>query len=133
MKYANFHYHKYPVVIVEFTGEPSTDENFKEYLEELSDLYTKNAAFSLIFDATNASLPGFRHQKMQADWLKKMEDMMKEYCLKTAYIIPNSVVRTILKSIFKLQKQPVPYKVVRDMKEAMIFVNDLEPSKPLNI
>lgn len=133
MKYVSFHFHKYPIVIVEFTGASSTDENFKEYLDNLKDLYRKKAQFSLVLDATNASLPGLKHQLMQANWLKEMEGLMKKYCLKTAYIIPSSLVRAILKSIFKLQKQPVPYKVVGNMEEAMFFVNDLKSSKSMNI
>ena len=37
--------------------------------------------------------------------------LMQDYCQGTAYVIPNKVIRAVLRVIFSLQKQPVPYKI----------------------
>ncbi len=116
--YATFDDSRFPVVFVRFTGATATDENFQAYLDQLHGAYQRRQPFTYLFDATDASLPGFKYQKMQADWLKKNEQLMKEYCQGTAYVIPSAMVRTILRGIFSLQKQPVPYAILPGKEEA---------------
>jgi hypothetical protein len=55
---------------------------------------------------------------MQADWLKKNEGLMKTYCSGTAYVIANTLVRNVLKAIFAIQKQPVPFAIFSTLEEA---------------
>jgi hypothetical protein len=62
---------------------------------------------------------------MQAKWLKENEQLMKEFCAGTAYIIPNAAIRAILKMIFSFQKQPVPYKIFESEPEANAWINGL--------
>lgn len=122
MEYAVFDKNKFPIVSITFTGIKSTDDNFRDYLNQIKNIYDQQMPFILIFDATNASLPGFKHQLMQANWLKENDSLIKTYCLGTVYIISNSLVRGILKSIFALQKQPCPYLVVGNIESANSFI-----------
>ncbi|MEM6321897.1 MAG: STAS/SEC14 domain-containing protein [Bacteroidota bacterium] len=123
MDYATFEESTFPVVTVTFTGVKSTDENFRAYLNRIRTIYDQQTPFLLIFDATNASLPGLRHQMMQANWLKENNDLITQYCLGTVYIISNGLVRGILRSIFALQKQPCPYTIVESRQDAADFIN----------
>jgi hypothetical protein len=116
--YATFHLEDFPIVTVRFTGAKAEEENFQAYLNSLHEAYKREAPFTYIFDATQATLPGFKYQKMQADWLKENEPLMKSYCLGTAYVIPNAMIRTVLKGIFALQQQPVPYLIAGTNEEA---------------
>jgi hypothetical protein len=79
----------------------------------------------IIFDASKASIPSLSHQKMQANWLKENEELMRNFCSGTAYIIPNAAIRAILKMIFSFQNQPVPYKIFERQAEAEAWVNEL--------
>ena len=115
-KYAEVNDDQFPILKVTFTGEESTDENFQAYLDAVKDSY-RSEKMGIIFDATNAALPSMKHQKMQADWLKVNESLMKNYCVGTAYVIPSVIVRTILKAIFAFQTQPVPYLVVKTVED----------------
>jgi hypothetical protein len=101
----------FPMIRIRFTGHKSTDFNFQNYLDETRACYRFGEKIAIIFDASRASIPGFAHQKMQANWLKENENLMKDFCAGTAYVIPNSAIRAILRMIFSLQKQPVPFKV----------------------
>ncbi len=121
-KYALIKAEEFPVVVVEFTGHKATDENFAQYLEELNGLYAKKERLAILFDASNAVFPGIKYQKMQGDWLKENEQMMKDYCAGTAYVITNTIIRGVLKTIFKFQKQPVPYYICSDYVEANNWV-----------
>lgn len=122
-KYALIKREEFPVVVVKFTGHKATDENFAQYLEELKVLYAKKEKLAIIFDASNAVFPGIKYQKMQGDWLKENEQMMKDYCAGTAYVITNTIIRGVLKTIFKFQKQPVPYYICSDYVEANNWVS----------
>ncbi len=120
--YAEIDESKFPIINVRFTGEKSTDENFQAYLNGNKNCYRHEKNLAIIFDASKASLPSFKHQKIQADWLKEHEGLMKEFCLGTAYVISNPAVRMILKGIFALQKQPVPYEIFGSNAEAQVWV-----------
>lgn len=116
--YTLFDDREFPVVIIRFTGNKPTEASFRDYLDNTYQLYDRKQELALIFDATHAPLPGYKYQKMQADWLKEHESLMKKHCRGTAYVISNALVRGVLKAIFALQKQPVPYVIVPSLDEA---------------
>ncbi|MCH2215263.1 MAG: STAS/SEC14 domain-containing protein [Flavobacteriales bacterium] len=120
--YASIDDNSFPEVVVTFTGESATHQNFQNYLDALKRLYVPKDNLGIIFDATKAKLPGRKFQKMQADWLKKNESMMKENCVGTAYVIENTTIRAVLKMIFAITPQPVPYKVCSGMDEARDYI-----------
>ncbi|WP_075351372.1 hypothetical protein [Algoriphagus marinus] len=119
----------FPIIRIGFTGAKSTDENFQAYLDQNKACYRNGGPLVLIFDATKASIPDIAHQKMQANWLKENEALMKSHCLGTAYIIPNSLIRGILNMIFSFQKQPVPYQIVKTKAEALDWVQGMLAGK----
>jgi len=116
----------FPIVRIGFTGSKSTDQNFQSYLDQTKACYNARKPLAIIFDASKASVPSLSHQKMQANWLKENEGLMKNFCAGTAYIIPNAAIRGILKMIFSFQKQPVPYKIFETETEALTWVKGLE-------
>jgi cAMP phosphodiesterase len=120
--YAEIDSSEFPIIKVVFTGEAATQENFPDYLQKLKDNYNSRESIAIIFDATKAVLPGITYQKMQAKWLKENEQLMKDYCIGTAYVIPNRIIRNVLSAIFAFQKQPVEYLVCKDLMEAEAWV-----------
>jgi hypothetical protein len=121
-KYATVDDSNFPEVLVTFTGEKADDENFTCYLEEVKATYERKQSLMILFDATKATTPNIKYQKQQADWLKENEHLMHDYCKGTAYIIPNAIIRTVLKGIFAFQTQPVPHKVVKTIEEARAWL-----------
>ena len=117
-KYAEIDSSKFPIIKVVFSGEAANDENFPHYLNEVKQCYSSKQPLAIIFDASKAVMPGIKYQKMQAQWLKENERLMKNYCKGTAYVIPNRIIRNVLSAIFAFQKQPVPYQVCRSNAEA---------------
>jgi hypothetical protein len=118
----------FPIVKIGFTGTKSTDQNFRSYLDQTKACYRHEKNLAIIFDASKASIPNLSHQKMQADWLKENKKLMQNFCLGTAYVIPNMAIRGILKMIFSFQKQPVPYKIFETEPDALIWVKGLKLS-----
>ncbi len=126
--YATIDESDFPLVKIRFTGNKSSDENFRAYLEQTKACYRDKQRIAIIFDASDASIPSLAHQKMQANWLKENRQLMENLCAGTAYIIPNAAIRTILKMIFSIQKQPVPYYICETEKEAAEWINSLNQS-----
>jgi hypothetical protein len=122
-KYAEVNSTKSPIIEVVFTGEQANDDNFPFYMQEVKAVYEQQQKVVIIFDASNAVMPALKYQKMQGDWIKENEQLMKDYCLGTAYIIPNLIIRNVLKAIFTFQKQPVDYFVCKNNDDANNWVN----------
>ncbi|WKV13437.1 STAS/SEC14 domain-containing protein [Marivirga harenae] len=114
-----------PIITVTFTGEKSTDENFQMYLDGVEKCYDDRKTIAIIFDASNAVIPKLSHQKKQATWLSQHWKLMQNYCLGTAYVIPSTAIRAVLKMIFSFQNQPVPYKIVSNLEEAESWIEEL--------
>lgn len=124
--YATIDESEFPLIRIRFTGEKSTDENFQRYLAQTRDCYRHKKKLAIIFDAREAGIPALSHQRMQADWLRENRGLMQDYCQGTAYVIPNKVIRAVLRVIFSLQKQPVPYKIFEKESEAEKWVRGLD-------
>ena len=121
-KYAEIDQKSFPIINVTFTGEKADDANFPLYLAEVKETYDQQKNLAIIFDASNAVLPSVKFQQMQAQWLKDNTQLMTNFCAGTAYIIPNIVIRNVLKAIFSFQGQPVPYFVCRNHDEAKAWI-----------
>lgn len=118
LPYATVDTSHHPLVTVRFTGAAGTDDSFSQYLDEVLQAYEAGGRMGILFDATDATMPSYAHIRMQADWLEKHEALMASQCAGTAYVLPNVLVRTALKMIFALQKQPVPYAIFAEEQPA---------------
>jgi hypothetical protein len=116
--YTNIDASRFPLVTIIFTGVPSTDENFEQYLTEMKALYDSGEKLAIIFDASNAALPSLKHQQRQASWLKKNDEMLKKQCLGTAYVITSGAIRVVLRMIFAITPQPVLHKICSNIDDA---------------
>ncbi|MGY6523144.1 MAG: STAS/SEC14 domain-containing protein [Mongoliitalea sp.] len=131
-KYATIDETDFPLVRVTFTGAKSTDANFQTYLNENKACYRHQRSLGILFDASNASIPSLKHQQMQAAWLKENSNLMVDFCVGTAYVIPNAAIRAILKMIFSFQKQPVPYSIFEHIHEAEQWLQSVLSKDKIN-
>lgn len=122
--YAEFHREKAPIIRIEFTGEKANAENFAEYLQGLKDNYAQQQTIALVFDARRALDLNPLYQLKQAQWLRQNKSLIEKYCRGVAYIIPNDFLRNILVLIFKIQPNPVPFKVFGTLKAGMAWADE---------
>jgi hypothetical protein len=114
--YAIIERRRFPLITVTFTGERETPENFEKYLHALEKNYQPKEPIALVFDASDAPIPGRPYQKLQADWMTKHQSTIKSFCLGVAYIAPNPLLRPVLRIIFSMQKNPTEFKVFANLK-----------------
>lgn len=124
-QYATFDRSEFPIITINFTGNSENDENFQDYLNGLEKNYTFEKQFSLIFELTKAPIPKVSYQLKQAHWMKANEDKIKTYCRGVAYIIPSAIMRNVLKFIFSIQKNPVPFKVFSTLEEGKVWAENV--------
>jgi hypothetical protein len=123
--FAQFDRSAFPLITVTFTGEKETPENFEQYLKGLYQNYERKQPFSLVFDATNAPVPNLTYQQKQATWMNKHKELIETYCRGVAYVMPNLILRNVLKVIFGLQRNPVPFKVFSSLEEGTEWADKL--------
>lgn len=124
-KYARFLRSKFPRIIVTLTGEQETPDNFQEYLDELYANYDRREPFVLLFDASRAGRPNMHYQRKQAQWMKENKKLIQTYCLGVGYVVPNNMLRQLLKTIFTIQKNPVPFRVFKSLENANEWADDV--------
>jgi hypothetical protein len=115
--YAIFDRSGFPIITIVFTGAKATPENFALYLEELEHNYARQEPIAIIFDARKALPLNPLYQQKQAQWMKQHEPLVKQFCRGIAFVIPNPILRTTLKLIFRIQNNPVPFKVFSTIEE----------------
>jgi len=116
--YAIFDRTQAPIYLVTFTNNSADDNSFKSYLLELKKNYASETPMTVIFDARQAKIPSWKHQQMQATWLKENRSLIQEHCAGIAYVISNPIVKNVLKVILSLQSMPVSYIVTAHLEEA---------------
>ncbi|WKN40971.1 STAS/SEC14 domain-containing protein [Tunicatimonas pelagia] len=115
--YAIVNRDRFPLVVVTFTGAKATPTNFQYYLDELRANYDREQPLALVFDAALAKVPGIAYQKKQGEWMRDHQGFIEMYCQGIAYVIPSTVIRNVLKLIFKIQRDPVPNQVFSNREE----------------
>lgn len=112
---------EFPLVIITFSGERPSEENFQAYLDHITKIYHREEPFIVVVDASQAVLPALKYQRQQAQWMADHLELIESYCRGTAYIIPNDIMRTLLKAIFAIQQQSVPYEIFATLEGGMAW------------
>ncbi len=122
--YALFHRENFPLVVIEFTGEKATPENFKVYLRELEENYQDQEKIALVFDARSALELNPIYQGKQAAWMQKKRKLIKTYCQGIAYVVPQPFLRKVLQLIFKMSPNPVPFQVFESLDQGLAWAEE---------
>lgn len=75
----------------------------------------------VINDGSCELIPPPSIRKLQADWIKSHEDMLRLVCHGIGMIVPGMLVRNTLTAVLWLAPLPVPMKVLKDMDEALVW------------
>ena len=108
------------IVVTYYTG--ATDEQYEEYLLAMDRILERNRArpggWVVINDATRWYKSNANQRKMQADWMKKHTELMRERTAGVAFVIDNALVRGGLTAVLWLAPLPCPHCIVKTLGEA---------------
>lgn len=111
----------WPLLTLRVTGVMS-DRQFSEYLARSSSYLARRERYVSILDLGQVGLPSPAQRQMQAEWMRKHDDDMRQWVLGNANIITSAPIRLALSLIFHLRPLPMPYLAVADMDSALRFV-----------
>ncbi|MBX2840160.1 MAG: hypothetical protein KTR26_00200 [Flammeovirgaceae bacterium] len=122
--YANISLREKNIIYVKFASIKPDFDQFENYLIELKNsVISSDQKVFIILDATYTFFLPFELRKKQAQWIKENKDLIIEKVLCTISIIPNSIQRTVLYSIYAIQKPYSPYKIFKDLKQGMEYIS----------
>lgn len=113
----------HPLVVVRFLGV-LTDDQFAQYLDDLTRNLERRQKTVVILDARRSGATPAAQRRMQADWLKEYEPLLRQYTLGTAFVISSRVVRGILTAILWVQPLPSEHVVVSTLAEALAWASE---------
>ncbi len=109
---------RHPIVVVTFVGL-ATDAEFQDYLTRMEKMIlSRRETNCTILDATRAGNTPPVQRRMQADWLKRNEDLLRQYSAGTAFVIDSSLVRGLLTAILWMSPMATPHTIVASLDEA---------------
>ena len=120
----------HPVVRVTMEGE-LTDAQFAAYLADLDRNLRRREYTVVVLDALKAESTPARQRRMQAEWMKTNEGLLRRYTLGTVMMLGSPVMRGVLTAILWIQPIPTPYAVVGSLEEAAEKAEEMLAAKGL--
>jgi hypothetical protein len=102
---------QWPILIIRFSGSP-TDDEFTQYLQRYETYMHGEARYAvMLVTEPHASMTKARHAKQQARWIGANQSRIRRHCVGTAFVLPSSLMRGVLRAILSMQSMPVEYAV----------------------
>jgi len=134
MDYARFEKLSKNLLEIKFNGFQPSIEEFEKYLMILKKHYEEyEESFITIFNTNETKYLNSKMRNRQAEWIKENENLIKNKCLLSIYVINNPIIRFILEAIFLVQRSPIPYQVVGTKKQALDIVENFFDLTSINI
>ena len=112
----------WPCVRVRFNGLPKSDEDFERFPHAMNELYGRKEIFTMMFDTRNLGRIPLAYGRRLAKWVDDNADSARAYLKRSAIVVRSIFVRAFLKFMFLIRKPVSPHKVVRDIKEAILYL-----------
>lgn len=124
MKYADLDFSQNPIVIVRINPIDPTEQQFEEYLEELTKVAKEMKNGVLIFQISNGKfLPSEKRIKI-GNWIKTHTEIMKKNMYGICYVNTSFIPMTILKGILLVNKPPISYAVLGSESEGIAWAKE---------
>lgn len=94
---------KFPIVLIEFNGGISNEQEFQQFTACWENLYYRNKEFILVFDTTKMDAPNPKYCILMANFMKKIKQKNPQYLRGSIIIIDGEKVLTLLQLIFNIQ------------------------------
>lgn len=114
----------WPIVRVKLPPAQSDDE-VRQYLEELRALRERRQPYALIIDANESRGFSAAQRKMQADYIESGLELSRRYLKAFAFVSASSIQRGMMTAIFWLRKPEWPHRFFATFDEAKEWARSL--------
>jgi hypothetical protein len=124
MKYADLDFSHNPIVIVRVNPIDPSEQQFEEYLQELTKVVKEMKNGVLIFQVSNGKFLSSEKRIKIGNWIKTHTDVMKKNMYGVCYVNTSFIAMTILKGIFLVNKPPIPSVVLPSESEGIAWAKE---------
>ncbi len=123
---------EWPITVITIQGGPKSDHDMQAFLTEWQNLYStamiKNQRYKLLFDARNAGTIDPKYLMALGNWLSRVKNLAESWMDRTAIIISNNIIRTLIKFVFNFYKAVRPFKVFSgdEIKDSVTWLKESE-------
>lgn len=118
--FANFDFSKFPIVIVNFSENIESNEDFQNFLDIWLSLYDDKKEFIFIFNTVNVGFPPIKYCFKMASFIKKIRRRNPQYLKRSIIIVKNQRVINLLNFIFFMQPPVAPVNLTYDNTEKIL-------------
>jgi len=105
-------------VLVRFSGTSCCDVSVDKYLNDISQVYENRHPFILLYDATQIGRIPITLINKQALFMRKYDNITKDYLLRCAVILTSEWARASLKLLFTLKPAACPLRTFSTVQDA---------------
>jgi len=117
----------YPYYKIKFTNSKYTDEGFQEHICNFYNLFNlcikNNGKMILIINIKDLTMPPLNFIKRQADFIKEIKLLSKEYIAETIFITSH-ITQKLIDILFVYEKPVSSYIIYDKEEEAIIYLKD---------
>tara|TARA_B100001564_G_scaffold2061_1_gene1837 strand:+ start:6423 stop:6779 length:357 start_codon:yes stop_codon:yes gene_type:complete len=96
-------------------------KNLNDFITYLNNIFEKTEHFSIIFDLSELLIKDFLFSKKILDFMDIYKNKTNKYLNKTAVILNNKIIITLLNNIYK----PVKPNIITDnLEKSILFIKD---------
>ncbi len=108
----------FPLILNVLDGKPSREES-DQFREDMQNILDAGNRFGQLVDVRYSEPEEPAQRKLHSEFTNKNKDKIKSLSVGCAFVAPSVLLRTILNFIFFFSPLPVDHKVVKDVPEAV--------------
>ena len=112
MPFANYNYDNYPIVNVDFSGSINNDIEFKNFINEWTQLYEKNQDFEFIFNTKDIGYVNVKYCMYIALFIKSLKKRPIQYLKKSTIHVYNDYIYKLLSTVFTIQNPVAQVEII---------------------
>jgi hypothetical protein len=118
-------------VIIKFENTPQSEQDVQDYMDKMEKIYEQKKPFVVLYHCTKVGLVKWKYIKMQAKFMRKMEEETKHLLVRAAILVDGNFVRGVLKTLFKLKKPACDLEIFSDIDKAKKYLKQADLHKNL--
>ncbi|HYO51769.1 hypothetical protein [Archangium sp.] len=110
----------WPLLIAHLDGMPTRQE-YEAYLARSTDYLHRGEPHVILVDLSRSGVVSAELRRLQAEWLRQYEELIRRQVLGVAYIIHTALIRLTLSAIFHVKRPACPYILVSREDQALAW------------
>ncbi|MET0385823.1 MAG: hypothetical protein ABW321_07685 [Polyangiales bacterium] len=100
-------------------SDAEVNESLREYQQLLEEARARGHKLVDILDIRKAATPSPTQRRLQTDWNREHEQLLRDTLLGFTFVVSSAVMRGVITAVFWIKPLPVPHAVHTELEEAV--------------